>query len=319
MPDRLTHFTHTDACSDEQLQRLIELALAIAEHPQRYQNQLAGQLLINLFCEPSTRTRVSFETAALRLGLQVINIAAQGSSVEKGESLEDTFDALQAMQPDFLVIRHAVEGTALQLAERASAGTHVINAGDGTGAHPTQALLDAVTLKQHFGDLSPLKVVLAGDIKHSRVARSCLALLPRLGVRELRLAGPADFLPRQQLAANAKVFEAKVYENFDEALKGADVVMMLRIQKERIFGLAIPAAEDYHKTWGLTEERMALAAPGARVLHPGPMNRGVEIASAVADGPQSLVRHQVRNGLHTRMAVLLTLAASDPASDPKVK
>jgi len=303
MSDHLTHFTHTDACSDEQLERLIELSLAIAKHPEQYQNRLAGQLLINLFCEPSTRTRVSFETAALRLGLQVINIAAQGSSVEKGESLEDTFDALQAMHPDFLVIRHAVEGTAQQLADRASAGTHVINAGDGTGAHPTQALLDAVTLKQHFGDLTRLKVVLAGDIKHSRVARSTLALLPRLGVSEIRLVGPAEFLPRQQLAPNAKA-----YENFEEALSGADVVMMLRIQKERIFGLAIPAAEDYHKAWGLTEERMALTAPGACVLHPGPMNRGVEIASAVADGPQSLVRRQVRNGLHTRMAVLLTLA-----------
>jgi len=303
MSDRLRHFTHTDACSDAQLEQLIELALSIASNPQQYQNRLAGQLLINLFCEPSTRTRVSFETAALRLGLQVINIAAQGSSVEKGESLEDTFDALQAMSPDFLVVRHAVEGTAQLLADRASEGTHVINAGDGTGAHPTQALLDAVTLKQHFGDLSRLKVVLAGDIKHSRVARSCLALLPRLGVSELRLAGPAEFLPRQQPAASAKV-----YEDFDEALTGADVVMMLRIQKERIFGLAIPAAEDYHKAWGLTEERMALTAPGACVLHPGPMNRGVEIASAVADGPQSLVRRQVRNGLHTRMAVLLTLA-----------
>ncbi len=303
MSDRLTHFTHTDACSDAQLQQLIDLALAIAEQPQQYQNRLAGQLLINLFCEPSTRTRVSFETAALRLGLQVINISSQGSSVEKGESLEDTFDALQAMHPDFLVIRHAIEGTAQQLADRASEGTHVINAGDGTGAHPTQALLDAVTLKQHFGDLANLKIVLAGDIKHSRVARSCLALLPRLGVGELRLVGPAEFLPRQQLATHAKV-----YEDFDEALSGADVVMMLRIQKERIFGLAIPAAEDYHKAWGLTEERMALTAPGACVLHPGPMNRGVEIASAVADGPQSLVRKQVRNGLHTRMAVLLSLA-----------
>src|SRR5690606_10977367 len=174
---------------------------------------------------------------------------------------------------------------------------------DGTGAHPTQALLDAVTLQQHFGDLKNLKVVLAGDIKHSRVARSCLDLLPRLGVGELRIAGPAEFMPRQILAKNAKV-----YEDFEEALTGADVVMMLRIQKERMFGLAIPAAEDYHKAWGLTEERMELTAPGAVVLHPGPMNRGVEIASAVADGPQSLVRRQVRNGLHTRMAVLLTLA-----------
>lgn len=316
MSDHLIHFTHTDACTDIQLDKLIKLALAIADQPQHYYNRLAGQLLINLFCEPSTRTRVSFETAALRLGIQVVNIAAQGSSVEKGESLEDTYDALQAMHPDFLVIRHAVEGTAQLLADRALEGTHVINAGDGTGAHPTQALLDAVTLKQHFGDLSKLKVVLAGDIKHSRVAHSCLALLPRLGVGELRLAGPADFLPRQLLAKNAKANEIKaneikIYESFDEALNGANVVMMLRIQKERIFGLAVPAAEDYHKAWGLTEERMQLTAPGARVLHPGPMNRGVEIASAVADGPQSLVRRQVRNGLHTRMAVLLTLAGQD--------
>jgi aspartate carbamoyltransferase catalytic subunit len=208
------------------------------------------------------------------------------------------------MSPDFVVIRHTVEGTAQQLADRAITGTHVINAGDGTGAHPTQALLDAVTLQQHFGDLSKLKVVLAGDIRHSRVARSFIALMPRLGVGELRLAGPADFLPRQSLSQSARV-----YKDFDESLTGADVVMMLRIQKERIFGLAIPAAEDYHKAWGLTEARMALTAPGARLLHPGPMNRGVEIASAVADGPQSLVHKQVRNGLHTRMAVLLTLGS----------
>jgi aspartate carbamoyltransferase catalytic subunit len=303
MFQRLRHFTHTDGCSDAQLEQLIQLALGIAEQPQQYHNRLAGQLLINLFCEPSTRTRVSFETAALRLGVQVINISSQGSSVEKGESLEDTFDALQAMRPDFLVVRHDIEGTAEMLAERALDETHVINAGDGTSAHPTQALLDAVTLKQHFGKLDGLKVVLAGDIKHSRVARSCLDLLPRLGVQELRVTGPAEFMPRQILARNAKV-----YGDFEEALTGADVVMMLRIQKERIFGLAIPAAEDYHRAWGLTEERMALAAPGAVVLHPGPMNRGVEIASTVADGPQSLVRKQVRNGLHTRMAVLLALA-----------
>ncbi len=303
MFQRLRHFTHTDGCSDAQLEQLIQLALDIAAQPQQYRNRLAGQLLINLFCEPSTRTRVSFETAALRLGVQVINISSQGSSVEKGESLEDSFDALQAMRPDFLVVRHDIEGTAEMLAERALDETHVINAGDGTSAHPTQALLDAVTLKQHFGQLSGLKVVLAGDIKHSRVARSCLDLLPRLGVQELRVTGPAEFMPRRILASNAKV-----YEDFEEALTGADVVMMLRIQKERIFGLAIPAAEDYHRAWGLTEERMALAAPGAVVLHPGPMNRGVEIASPVADGPQSLVRKQVRNGLHTRMAVLLALA-----------
>jgi aspartate carbamoyltransferase catalytic subunit len=303
MPEPLQHFTHTDDCSDAQLHELVDRALELAANPDSARDCLTGRLLINLFYEPSTRTRVSFETAAKRLGMHVVNVTATGSSVEKGETLLDTFDTLQAMRPDFVVVRHTDEGMAETLASRAESGTHVINAGDGTRAHPTQALLDAVTLKQAFGDLSKLTVVMAGDIRHSRVARSSLALFPRLGIAEIRLAGPEGFLPAGPFGPGVRIFG-----RLDDALRGADVVIMLRIQKERISGLEIPGAADYHREWGLTEDRLALAPAHCRVLHPGPINREVEIATAVADGPASLIRQQVRNGLHTRMALLLTLA-----------
>ena len=299
----LHHFTHTDDCTTEQLSAIIQLSLQLAANPHAFRAQLRDRLLINLFYEASTRTRVSFETAAKRMGMHVINVSSTGSSVEKGETLHDTFYTLQAMQPDFVVIRHPVEGTAKDLASRAEPGVHVINAGDGSAAHPTQALLDVVTLKQHFDDLSKLSIVMAGDIGHSRVARSSLSLLRRLGVGEIRLAGLPEFLPDSDTIGDARVFDT-----FDSALKGADVIMMLRIQKERILDLRIPEAADYHKDWGLTEERLALAAPHCRVLHPGPINREVEIASAVTDGPQSLIRKQVQNGFHTRMALLLALS-----------
>jgi len=310
MSEPIKHFTHTDACSTGQLINLLTLALDVADHPLAWRDALEGRLLINLFYEASTRTRVSFETAAKRLGMHVVNVSNTGSSVEKGETLHDTFYTLQAMEPDFVVVRHPIEGTAEDLATLAEPGTHVINAGDGTAAHPTQALLDAITLKQHFGDLSNLVIVMAGDIQHSRVARSSLALLSRLGVGEIRLAGPAEFIPKEHITS-----KAIVYESLDSALQGADVVMMLRIQKERIFGLNIPAAADYHREWGLTESRLALASADCRVLHPGPINREVEISSAVADGPQSLIRNQVRNGLHTRMALLLALSGTSIPPD----
>jgi len=303
------HFTHTDDCSTEQLRELIQLALAVAADPSAFYGKLAGRLLINLFYEASTRTRVSFETAAKRLGMHVVNVSATGTSVEKGETLFDTFYTLQAMQPDFVVVRHPVEGNSEDLAARAEPGVHVINAGDGIAAHPSQAVLDAVTLQQHFGDLSRLTIVMAGDIRHSRVARSSLSLLRRLGVAEIRLTGPAEFFPGEQTIA-----DAQVYHDFDSALEGADVIMMLRIQKERIKGIDIPSSDEYHRDWGLTESRLKLASPHCRVLHPGPINREVEIASSVADGPQSLIRQQVRNGLHTRTALLLALAGhhADP-------
>jgi aspartate carbamoyltransferase catalytic subunit len=304
MPEPMKHFTDVGDCSRRQLEALIDLAVTIADRPGDYENSRAGRMLVNLFYEPSTRTRVSFEAAAKRLGMHVINLSATGSSVEKGESLEDTFFTIQALGPDCIVVRHPEEGNAARLADLAQEGVHVINAGDGTAAHPSQALLDAITLKQHFMDFEGIRLLMAGDIRHSRVARSAIAMLTLLGVGEIRLAGPGEFIPGESATAGAVV-----YRDFDEAIEGANAIMMLRIQKERISGLNIPDAAVYHREWGLDAARLARAAPGCVVLHPGPMNRGVEISSEVADSPQSLIRRQVRNGLFARMALLHTLTA----------
>lgn len=302
MTERLNHFTEVADCSRRQLEQLLELAQEISLDTRAFENTRTGRLLINLFYEASTRTRVSFEAAAKRLGMHVINISATGSSVEKGESLIDTFYTIQAMGPDCIVVRHPEEGNATKLAELAEPGVHVINAGDGTAAHPSQALLDALTLKQSFPDFGEIRLVMAGDIRHSRVARSAIRMLRTLGIGEIRLAGPPEFMPDDEISEGTAV-----YADLDSAVKGANAIMMLRIQKERIFGLDIPDADQYHREWGLSAERLGLAAGGCRVLHPGPMNRGVEIASGVADGSQSRIRRQVRNGLYARMALLLTL------------
>jgi aspartate carbamoyltransferase catalytic subunit len=302
MTNSLNHFTAVNDCSAEQLEQLIELALKISQDSRSFENTRTGRMLVNLFYEASTRTRVSFEAAAKRLGMHVINIQTTGSSVEKGESLLDTFYTIQSMGPDCIVVRHPEEGNARKLADLAEPGVHVINAGDGTAAHPTQALLDALTLKQNFEKFSDIQLVMAGDIRHSRVARSAIEMFKLLGVGEIRLAGPRQFMP-----GDATTPGTVVYDSLDEAVHGANAIMMLRIQKERISGLDIPDAEDYHREWGLDLERLGQASKGCFVLHPGPMNRGVEIASDVADSRQSLIRSQVRNGLYARMALLLNL------------
>ncbi len=302
MNDGLNHFTEVDDCSAEQLEKLIDLALKIASNPLAFENTRTGRMLVNLFYEASTRTRVSFEAAAKRLGMHVINVTATGSSVEKGESLEDTFYTIQALGPDCIVIRHPEEGNAARLASIAEEGIHVINAGDGTAAHPSQALLDALTLKQNFGDFGEIRLVMAGDIRHSRVARSAIKMLNKLGIGEIRLVGPPEFIP-----GDGTTRGTNVYDDLDSAVEGANAIMMLRIQKERISGLHIPDAEQYHREWGLNSGRLERAEPGCFVLHPGPMNRGVEISSEVADSRQSLIRSQVRNGLYARMALLLAL------------
>jgi aspartate carbamoyltransferase catalytic subunit len=302
MIEPLIHFTEINHCSREQLEELIHLAMKISSDPAPFENTRQGKMLVNLFYEPSTRTRVSFEVAAKRLGMHVINVTATGSSVEKGETLTDTFYTIQAMGPDCIVVRHPEEGNARKLAALAEPGIHVINAGDGIAAHPTQALLDAVTLRQHVGSFEHLVLVMAGDIRHSRVARSVISLLKKLGTGEIRLAGPPEFMPGEAAAEGTRVFD-----DLDSAIRGANAVMMLRIQKERITGLDIPGAKEYHREWGLTTRRLGLTGSGCHVLHPGPMNRGVEISSEVADSPQSLIRSQVRNGLYARMALLLTL------------
>jgi aspartate carbamoyltransferase catalytic subunit len=283
------------------IDRVLERALALkAGAPPA--PSCRDRLLVNLFYEPSTRTRVSFEVAALRLGMRVVNIAAADSSVKKGETLMDTFRTLQAMAPDVVVVRHPDNGALQPLAGAADSGVHLVNAGDGSRAHPTQALLDVVTLLSQFDRLDDLIVVVAGDLHHSRVTRSGVALMKALGVGEVRLCAPPG------LEAGPRVSEGtRKFDDLDAALDGADVVMMLRIQHERIAGMAIPDPEQYHQRWGLTRERLAKASDGCRVMHPGPMNRGVEIASEVADGDRSLILEQVANGVYTRMAVIEAL------------
>ncbi|MEO6432626.1 MAG: aspartate carbamoyltransferase catalytic subunit [Sphingomicrobium sp.] len=255
------------------------------------------KILFNLFCENSTRTLMSFATAATRLGMTALTLPIEVSSVRKGETLEDTARTLNAMRPDVLVIRHGENGAPARVAELMDAP--VINAGDGTNEHPTQALLDAATLQHRFGSLAGLKVAICGDIKHSRVARSNAKLLPRLGA-EVRLAGPPELMPD-----DAPVLTV------DEAIVGADVVMMLRVQRERLDTELGDAPGEYLAAYGLNAERLASAAKDAVVMHPGPMNRGVEILGAIADDPQrSLIATQVEMGVAMRMACLDRLARS---------
>lgn len=300
------HFLDIDSQPTPVLQAMLDDAARIAidseVNPMTYQESCPGRLLINLFYEPSTRTRVSFEVAAIRLGMRVVNVAAADSSVKKGETLMDTFQTLQAMSPDVVVVRHPDNDALAPLAAAAVEGVHVVNAGDGSRAHPTQALLDALTLMRHFDSLASLRILVAGDLNHSRVTRSDVALFKKLGVGEIRLCAPPG------LEAGPRVAEgALCFSDLDDALEGVDVVMMLRIQHERLAGDALPESKRYHQQWGLTPERLERAAPGCLVMHPGPMNRGVEIASMVADGPKSVVLQQVTNGVAARMAVLRAL------------
>ena len=264
---------------------------------------LAGRAVCTLFFEPSTRTRSSFQLAAQRLGADVLNFDASTSSTSKGETAFDTLRTLEAMGVHGFVVRHREDGAVAALAEAAVPGTALVNAGDGRSAHPTQGLLDMLTLRQAKGaDFAKLRVLVVGDVRHSRVARSDLHALRTLGVGEIRVCGPASLLPD-----DATLDGCVVGDDLDAALDGVDAVMMLRLQRERMVDGLVASLEDYHRDYGLTVERLRRAAPGAVVLHPGPMNRGVEIDDAVADGPQSLVLRQVANGVAVRMAVLEAL------------
>jgi aspartate carbamoyltransferase catalytic subunit len=268
---------------------------------------LRGKTVINLFFEASTRTRTSFEIAGKRLSADTINISASTSSVVKGETLLDTANNLEAMAPDAIVIRHSASGAPHKIAQHVQSA--VINAGDGAHEHPTQALLDALTIRQHKGQLAGLKVAIIGDILHSRVARSNAYLLSKLGAQVV-LAGPNTLLPHgfeKQFANGAVQFAA----NINEAIADADVVMMLRIQLERQAGGFFPSLKEYSIHYGLNLRRLALAKPDAIVLHPGPINRGVEIESDVADGHYSVILNQVANGVAVRMAVLYLLAGGE--------
>jgi aspartate carbamoyltransferase catalytic subunit len=263
---------------------------------------LRGRTVVNLFFEPSTRTRSSFEIAERRLSADSLSFAAAGSSLSKGESLVDTALNLEAMSPDLIVIRHQHPGAPHLLASRLRSG--VINAGDGAHEHPTQALLDAFTIRRHKGRLAGLRVAMVGDIEHSRVVRSNIHLLTKLGA-EVRVAGPRTMMP-----VGIEQLGVGVYYTLEEAIAGADVIMMLRIQLERHGRPLFPSTQEYFELFGLTRKRLSGAKADAIIMHPGPMNRGVEIASEVADGPYSVILEQVGNGVAVRMAVLYLLSGA---------
>jgi aspartate carbamoyltransferase catalytic subunit len=283
-----------DDLSDEQIDRLLDRAVALHQQDHRV-GGLEGKIVFHLFFEASTRTLMSFATATHRLGASAITLPVEQSSAKKGETLDDTARTLNAMRPDGLVIRHSENGSVAAAAEILECP--VINAGDGTNEHPTQALLDAATIRHRVGRIEGLKVAICGDIKHSRVARSNALLLSRLGA-EVRLAGPPELMPGDW------------FPTVDEAIAGADIVVMLRVQRERLDTEFGDAPGEYLRLYGLTIDRLATAAPGALVMHPGPMNRGIEIDSAIADDPErSLITLQVAMGVATRMACLELLLA----------
>ncbi|MBY0271460.1 MAG: aspartate carbamoyltransferase catalytic subunit [Burkholderiales bacterium] len=266
---------------------------------------LRGKAVFNLFFEPSTRTRTTFEIAAKRLSADVINLAINVSSQTKGESVLDTVANLAAMQADMFIVRHAASGAPYLIARHVAPDIHVINAGDGRHAHPTQGLLDMYTIRHFKGDFTRLRVAIVGDILHSRVARSQIHALTTLGCPEIRVIGPKTLLPAQ-----VNRLGVQVYPDMQSGLKDVDVVMMLRLQNERMNGALLPSAQEFYKYYGLTEDKLALAKPDAIVLHPGPMNRGVEIDSSVADGKQSVILPQVTFGIAIRMAVMSILAGN---------
>jgi aspartate carbamoyltransferase catalytic subunit len=274
-----------------------------AEQKIKKLDTLRGRTLINLFFENSTRTQSSFELAGKRMGADVVNMSVKSSSVAKGETLVDTATTLNAMRPDLLVLRHGSSGAAELLSQKVDCA--VINAGDGKHEHPTQALLDALTIRDRLGTIEGLVIAICGDILHSRVARSNVALLTMLGA-QVRLVGPPTLMP-----AGAERWGAKVFYDMRQGIKDADVVMMLRLQRERMDGGFFPSAREFFWFYGLDEDKLKCAKPGAVVMHPGPMNRGVEIDSSVADNPNiSLIETQVRMGVAVRMAVLEALAES---------
>ena len=264
---------------------------------------LRGKTVVNLFFEASTRTRTSFEIAGKRLSADTVNISASGSSVVKGETLEDTAKNIQAMHPDIIVMRHNASGACQYLADRLHCS--VINAGDGMHEHPSQALLDAFTIRQHKGSFKGLTVAIVGDITHSRVVRSNIYCLTKLGVK-VRLAGPGTMLP-----VGIEKLGCEVFNNLEDAIRDTDVVMMLRIQRERQGTPLIPSVREYARFFGLNGNKMELAKKDAIVMHPGPINRGVELGTAIADGPQNVILNQVENGVAVRMALLYLVAGGE--------
>jgi aspartate carbamoyltransferase catalytic subunit len=300
---RHKHLLGIEPLEPEEIRLILDTAesfLEVSQRPIKKVPTLRGRTIVNFFMEPSTRTRSSFEIAEKRLSADSLNFSPSGSSVSKGESLIDTARNLEAMSPDMIIIRHPAAGAPHLLARVCRSA--IINAGDGAHEHPTQALLDAFTMRQKKGRLEGLQVAIVGDLLHSRVVRSNIFLLRKLGAT-VRVSGPPTLVP-----PGLEKLGVAVSTRMDEALEGVDVVMMLRVQKERMIGGAFPSLREYFQLYGLTEERIRLAKSDVIVMHPGPMNRGVEIAAEVADGPYSVILDQVTNGVAVRMAVLYLLS-----------
>jgi aspartate carbamoyltransferase catalytic subunit len=305
------HLLGIEGLNRTEINALLDAAEAFFElsrRPVKKAPTLRGKTVINLFYEPSTRTRTSFELAGKRLSADVINISVSTSSAVKGETLLDTVKNLEAMQPDVIVLRHGASGAPHHIAARTKSA--VVNAGDGLHEHPTQALLDAFTIRRAKGRIEGLTVAICGDIAHSRVARSNAHLLNAMGAR-VRFAAPYTLMP-----PHAEALGAEVFHRIEPALEGADVVMMLRLQKERLSAALLPSLREFSRTFGLSPRRLDMAKPDAIVMHPGPMNRGVEIDPAVADGSRSVILDQVEAGVAVRMAVLWMLAAEAVESIP---
>ena len=304
----LKHLLSTEGLPKRILEQILETAdqfVSVGDREVKKVPILRGKSIFNLFFESSTRTRTTFEIAAKRLSADVINLNIGASSTSKGESLLDTIDNLAAMNADMFVVRHSQSGAAHLVAQHVGPGVAVINAGDGRHAHPTQGLLDAYTIRHYKKDFTRLTVAIVGDVLHSRVARSTIHALTTLGVPEVRVIGPKTLLP-----VAVEKFGVKVFHDMLRGLEGVDVVVMLRLQNERMIGALLPSAQEFFKSYGLTVEKLARAKSDAIVMHPGPMNRGVEIDSPVADGTQSVILPQVTFGIAVRMAVMSMLAGS---------
>ena len=304
----LHHLLSLEGLPADVLKQILDTAESFVGVTQREVKKvplLRGKAVFNLFFEASTRTRTTFEIAAKRLSADVINLAINVSSQSKGETVLDTVANLAAMQADMFIVRHAASGAPYLIAKHVAPDIHVVNAGDGRHAHPTQGLLDMYAIRHYKGDFTKLRVAIVGDILHSRVARSQIHALTTLGCPEIRVIGPKTLLP-----SHVDRLGVQVHADMRQGLKDVDVVMMLRLQNERMKGALLPSAQEFYKYYGLTEDKLALAKPDAIVLHPGPMNRGVEIDSSVADGRQSVILPQVTFGIAIRMAVMSILAGN---------
>ncbi|OOR88263.1 aspartate carbamoyltransferase [Moraxella caviae] len=302
----IRHFLGVEGLNKAQLEAIIDKAMSYFDDSGRLINtdELSGKTVMNLFFENSTRTRTTFEAAQKRLGANVLNLDIARSSTNKGETLRDTLWNLEAMSADMFVVRHSASGAAHFMATEVTPNVAIINAGDGWHAHPTQAMLDMLTIYRELvtktnKPFDELSVAIVGDIKHSRVARSDMSALKTLGVKDIRVIAPRTLLPK-----GIERYGVNVFENIDQGVADTDVIIGLRIQNERIGSPLLPSTSEYFKAYGITESRVALAKPNALVMHPGPMNRGVEIASSVADGAQSVILKQVNNGIAVRMAVM---------------